>query len=513
MSWLFRKIKKESKNKHVQAETNYMGGISYRLNPLDTLRMVTASSIFGEPQYYRKGEEEGATSDGIFKLNDLFAEYAVIGDHFEGKSTSQVMETVIQEALDYDYEATIRWALTLRTEYLMRLNPQVIMVMAAQHKDRVDFNAKHPGLFSEINSKVLQRADEPGSQLAYYLYRNGSKNKLPSILKRNWAAKLENLNAYQVHKYKNTGLGIIDVVRICHAHGPVLDELMKTGDVKVNEADNTWETMRSGGASWRAICKAGVLGHMALLRNLRGIFREVEDPAFCKELLTQLKKGVKSGKQFPFRYYSALLAVKMQDSVHHKPAIIDALEECMDISCGNMPSLKGKTMCLSDNSGSAWGACTSEYGTVTVAEIDNLSSVIVARNSEEGYVGKFGDGLKVFPISKRNGVLMQAEAITAGKYSDVGGQTENGIWIFFRDAIDKMQHWDNIFIYSDMQAGHGGLYGTAEGKKEYTDRGFSCRGGEYVDVAKLIAEYRRKVNPRVNVFCVQTAGYNNVLVP
>ena len=31
--------------------------------------------------------------------------------------------------------------------------------------------------------------------------------------------------------------------------------------------------------------------------------------------------------------------------------------------------------------------------------------------------------------------------------------------------------------------------------------------------AKLIAEYRRKVNPIVNVFCVQTAGYHNVLVP
>ena len=42
----------------------------------------------------------------------------------------------------------------------------------------------------------------------------------------------------------------------------------------------------------------------------------------------------------------------------------------MDIAVDNLPKLKGKTMVLSDNSGSAWGAFTSEYGRCTVAEID-----------------------------------------------------------------------------------------------------------------------------------------------
>ena len=31
------------------AVKNFMGGTSYTLNPLDTLRIVAASSIFGEP--------------------------------------------------------------------------------------------------------------------------------------------------------------------------------------------------------------------------------------------------------------------------------------------------------------------------------------------------------------------------------------------------------------------------------------------------------------------------------
>lgn len=513
MSKLIRSLKEKRSAQKTGAQTNYMGGISFTVNPLDTLKMVTASSIFGEPQYYRHGEfGEAYIKDGIYRLHLLFRDYDVIGDHFDGMKTSQVMEKVIDDALSYDFEGTLRWAAVLRSNYFMRLNPQVIMVRAALHPDRVRFNQEHPGLFSEINRQVMSRADEPGSQLAYYLYRSGSKKKIPSVLKRNWAARLSSLNAYQVHKYKNTGLGLIDVVRISHAHSDVLDELMQTGDVVVPEQDSTWETMRSSGKSWKQIYKAGVLGHMALLRNLRGIFTEIEDRDLCGKILETLKQGVPSGKQFPFRYYSALRAVKANNDIHHKPQIIDALEECMDIACDNMPVLKGKTICLSDNSGSAWGTLTSEYGSVVVAEIDNLSSVITAYNSEEGYAGIFGDKLEIHPVTKRNGVLKQAADLSVKGGHTVGHATENGIWIFFRDAIDKKIHWDNIFIYSDMQAGHGGLYGTAEGKAEYKARGYVCNGS-YVHVAKLIAEYRRTVNPKVNVFCVQTAGYTNVLVP
>lgn len=498
------------------AEVNYMGGTSYRIGPLDTLRMVTSSSIFGEPQYYRDGSFSGATiKDGLFHLHPLFEGFAVIGDHFEGKKTSQVMEMVIDEALSADFEKTLEWAVTLRTEYLMRLNPQVIMVRAALHPGRRAFTAEHPGKFAAINERVMQRADEPAAQLMYYLYWKGSKSGIPSILKRSWAARLESLNAYQVHKYKNSGIGIIDVVRVCHAHSEVLDELMRTGDVKVSEQDRTWEMMRSDGERWETIFDARVMGHMALLRNLRGIFTEVEDAELCKRVIDTLKQGVPGGKQFPFRYFSAMQVLKHANDVHHRPQLTDALEECMDIACENMPHLSGKTMCLSDNSGSAWGAFTSEYGKVIVAQIDNLSSVITARNSDEGYVGVFGDALAIHPVSKRNGVLTQAHAFSR---SQVGMSTENGIWIFFRDAIDQRQHWDSIFIYSDMQAGHGGLYGTREDAQEYSKRGFSVTspGADvypHIDVAKLIDEYRSKVNPKVNVFCVQTAGYTNVLVP
>jgi hypothetical protein len=259
---------------------------------------------------------------------------------------------------------------------------------------------------------------------------------------------------------------------------------MKTGTIEVNENQTTWETLRAGGDSWVNILGKIKMNHMALLRNLRGIFKEIDDLAMCKETMENLKKGVKNGKQFPYRYYSAINAVNNDSSVNYKPIIKDGLEECMDISCDNLPKLAGKNAFLSDNSGSAWGACPSEYGSIKVAEIGNLSAVIGAANSDEGYVFPFGDKLKKVDISKRQGILNQAQSVTnVGK--TCGGSTECGIWLFFDEAIKKKEHWDNIFIYSDMQAGHGGLYGTSSEMHKYRDAGYAVRGN-YINVPKLI---------------------------
>jgi hypothetical protein len=493
--------------------TNFMGGDSYIINPLDTLKMITASSIYGEPSYYRDSKSRTSYLSR-YTVHELVTD-VVIPDRYKGMKTEDVMEQAIDTALDYDFKGTIEWARYLRHTFNMRLNPQVIMVRAALHPKRTEFTEEYPGLFNEINQEVMSRADEPLTQMTYYMYLNGGKkNNIPSVIKRSWANKLGKLSKYHIAKYKNAEIGMINGVRICHANSPVIDELMRNGTVEVAEDEKTWENLRSAGKSWIEIFDTIDISHMALLRNLRGVFTEVDNVEFCKKYLAKLKDGVKKGKQFPFRYYNAINAVT-QSTCNHQSMIIDALEECMDIALDNFPKLKGKTMCLSDNSGSAWGAINSEYGTVTIAEIDNLSSVITAACSEDGYVGKFGDKLIVHPISQRRGILDQTRKITRNRYADVGGSTEGGIWEFFKNAIDKKEHWDNIFIYSDQQAGHGGLYGTDSQSRIYNKSGYGIGSGwfSYINVYKLILDYRKKVNPKVNVFCVQTAGYDNVLIP
>ncbi len=496
------RISKTVKSTPKDAVTNFMGGISYTMTPLTTLKMLTASSIFGDPQYYRNG---GGESE--YNINKLMYEYVVLGKDFTGLTASQIMEKVIDDALTFDFLATLEWAAELRTRFYMRLNPQVIMVRAAIHEGRKSFTTAHPKKFAEIEDIVMSRADEPAAQLAYYLFAHEmKKNNLPSVLKRAWARRIERMTRYEMYKYRNHEIGLIDTIRVCHANSADIDELMRTGTIEIPDESATWERLRSDGLSWAQILDTIQFPHMALLRNLRGIFSETDDLELCKKLMEQLKDGVLKGKQFPFRYYSALNAVQDVE-VNHKTLITDTLEECIDIARANMPKLKGRTMCLSDNSGSAWGTINSEYGSVTVAEIDNLSSVITAQNSDEGFVGKFGDILRIMPISKRRGTLEQAQEISKHQCEDIGGGTENGVWIFFKEAIEQRQHWDNIFIYSDMQAGHGGLYGTDP--NDY--KAFAT--GRYIDVAKLIVEYRKQVNPHVNVFSVQTAGYDNAVVP
>jgi len=491
-------------------ERNFMHGVSYRINPVDTLKMISASSVFGEPQFYRSGGNAKATIlDGVCGMDSLFTQYSLkMLDPFRGMTTSQVMEKAIDDALDADFEATLQWAVELRERYRMRLNPQVILVRASVHPGRKAYTSQHPGEFTEFARKVITRGDDVINQVQYWLAQNGGKKGTPALLKRAWAKRISGMDAYSMAKYSHTGIGLVDVVRICHAKGDLVDTLMRNGKVSMPEGENTWERLRASGMGWQEILKEIRMPHMALLRNLRGIFAEVSDPEIRRHTLELLKRGVLKGKQFPYRYLSAWTAVEAEGRPWVRE-VQDALEECMRIACENLPALQGRCAFLTDNSGSAWGACTSEWGTMQVAEIGNLSGVIGAMCAEEGVVFPFGDRLESVRIRKDEGVLKQTHQV-----SDIGRgcgmSTENGIWLFFRDAVMQKQHWDNIFVYSDMQAGHGGLYGIHS--EDYKALG-ACINGKYIDVNMLVKLYREQVNPKVNVFCIQTAGYTNVLVP
>ena len=473
-------------NKHEDEQVvNYMNGISYTTNPLLELEMVAASSIFGEKSYYKK--------DGV--------------ENKELNTTTSTFIKACDNALSYDFKGVLELAKKLRYEYNMRLNPALIMVRAVMHEGRKAFNEENKVFMRACIEEVINIPTDIWNQFELWMFFNGSKSKLPSILKRAWADKLNSTKKYQLAKYKIKAK-IIDLVRICHAHSEDIDELMKSGTIEVTDEEATWEKLRSEGKSWTEILQSIYVPHMALLKNLRGIAIEVSGNTL-KQVLELLENGVEKGKQFPFRYWSALNAIKTSyPRVPNEGLIEESLNRCLDKAMANFPKLKGKTICLSDNSGSAWGALTTEYGSTKVAEIDNLSSVMTAINSDEGYVGIFGDRLEIEAVNKRDGVLSQLDKIQSKHSHNIGGSTENGIWLFLDEAIKKKIHWDNIFIYSDMQAGHGGLYGlNSRDYSEYTIN------GRYIDVLKLVQEYRRKVNPKVNVFSVQTAGYDNSVLP
>ena len=126
-------------------------------------------------------------------------------------------------------------------------------------------------------------------------------------------------------------------------------------------------------------------------------------------------------------------------------------------------------------------------------------------------MGVFGDKLITESISKKGSIFEQVTKITKQGQHHVGGSTEHGIWLFWDRAIKEKQHWDNVFVMSDMQAGHGGLYGVGSVPFEFMWKGNF--GTKYIDVAKLVNAYRAKVNPLVNVFLIQVAGYQDTIIP
>jgi hypothetical protein len=294
---------------------------------------------------------------------------------------------------------------------------------------------------------------------------------------------------------ENRKVKTVDVVNLVHPRSTEALKGLVDGTLKLSEGQ-TWEAIRSAGGSW--IDALEVMGHMALLRNLRNL-KDVEPSLYIRDLID----GVAKGKQLPFRYYSAHKACKG----HVKPQVLDAIEECLERSYDNVPHFNGRTMSLCDNSGSAWGTATSSMGTMQIAEIANLTAVITGKASDEGYVGVFGDNLKVMPVRRKASTFDQVEAAShVGQH--IGGGTEHGIWLFWDKAIRNKEHWDQVFVYSDMQAGHGGLYGTS-----VPQNAVWMNRGTYIDVPKLINRYRSAVNPNVNVFLVQVAGYQDTIVP
>lgn len=506
-----KKIKSTIENNTMandEIHLNFMGGPSYNINsPLLRLICMSASSFFGEPMYYKdtKSKSKRGNNPHRSMITDKQRDYLrgmlnAIDDYaWRDMTPAAAMEKAIDESLDFDPEATLKWAATLRNEEFIRTTPQVILIRAANHP-----KVRGTGLVRKYAALITGRMDEPAVQLAYQLSTFG--RPVPNAMKRAWKDILSEATAYQLAKYRmdDRVVKTVDVANLAMGKGfygynsPIGD--LVRGDLKLGGEIKTWESIRSGGGSWEEAIE--VMGHMALLRNIRNLLdANVPHELWLKKLVATAAKG----QQLPFRYLSAHNANKNAPGF-----VLDAIEECLEISVGNLPILYGRSLVLTDNSGSAHSCPISELSSMTVAKIGNLMGVLTGRISDDGVLGVFGDRLRCVPIRKKASIMDQAHAANEiGK--NIGGSTENGIWLALDKAIRDKEHWDNIFIYSDMQAGHGGLYG--KNPADYKQYIWSGRGERYIDVPLLISKYRAKVNSKVNVFLVQIAGYEDTLLP
>ena len=564
-----------------------MGGKSHELNPLDSLKIVCTSMICGESQYYRP------------KKNDVqkFSQHFLFDGFYGKEEPMDYFQKIVSNALDFDFEGCLAFVSKLRNEHGMRLNSNVLLTKAVHHPSRVEFNKTHPKVFKTAIEEV---GCLPTDWTTQYKLLKESGKPIPTIWKRAIATKLEHMTGYHAAKYlhgsKTKGkqateakkparandfpdeleehphsdtpeedqdalqkekeakeakrknlANLVDLIRITHPKPTeTITELVKTGKVEVADDEQTWEKLRSAKKTWQEINAQIRLPHMALLRNLRNIIEEYairEDRDAAKEdiveLVERLARGVKNGKQFPFRYFTAYkmlqggqteptrrcgkrkLALdedepspnKYETMSEFKTIVLEGLNRCVLESVECIPPMKGRVDCLSDNSGSSRGALTSEYGSVRVFEIANLSAILTAyRSTEGGSVWIFGDRLVEYVVTKEKPILKQLEEVNAIG-NTVGGGTETGVWLFWQKCILEHRRLDTVFIYSDMQAGTGGLFVDGQEIAPLKQMGAAVDDGSHVDVLKLVEIYRARVFSKANVFSVQVAGYDNSILP
>jgi len=257
-----------------------------------------------------------------------------------------------------------------------------------------------------------------------------------------------------------------------------------------------------------------VNNYMALMRNLRNIDKAGVSDDHIDKVCSALthEPAVLNSKQLPFRFYAAYNQLRAANA---NPLLLEAVESAMELSIANLPKLKGRVASLCDNSGSAHGTMTSAAGTMKVSTIANLQAVLTGMATDgEATVHPFGDRLNTVEINPTKGVFKQLDVVEKSGQT-VGGGTETGIWLFWHNAIKNKVHYDQVFVYSDMQAGHGGLFTSPQHKPTgfVWENNSRYGGNNYVDVPALIAAYRKKVNPDVQVYLVQVAGYSDGLVP
>lgn len=500
-----------------KAHANYMGGPSYDLSPFARLYVMASSSFFGEPSYYfdvstkDEATRTKRSSDEIrAHMTSSFGSFGKIMNGLSAINREEAMKKAFEDSLEYDPELTLKFLGWLRNHALIRATSDVGLAIAS-HSDKV----RGTGLLRTAAVDVLSRLDDVTNCLAYYINTYGKP--IPNSLKKALADRVSRAREYELAKYtaKNKQVSLMDVIRLTHAHSDAVDKFYRGEISQKTAGQETWEAIISTeGSNHDTWTKAvGVMGHMALLRNLRNLEKFEVDPALY---LDKLVDGVPTGKQLPFRYYSAWSNVT-------NAATKKVLEKCIDVSISNLPILPGKSLILVDNSGSALGAHVSKLSNVNVATCGNLMGILTGLVSDEGKIGVFGDTIKYMPINKNfTGTSMQLLNTVNDIGHTVGGATENGIWLALDDIIEAKEHYDRIFIYSDMQAGHGGLYGFSKndprGRRDKRSRSYPVftgarYGNDYIDVPKLVAEYRSKVNKDCKLYSIQIGGYADNILP
>lgn len=355
------------------------------------------------------------------------------------------------------------------------------------------------GANRKIIDAALQRADEPGELLAYWLGKYG--RSVPKPVKRGLADAARRLySEFSLLKYDTASHAVRfgDVLDLVHPtpgtpdqgklfkyaldrrHGRVtvlanmpgattrnnadLRDLVASGEYHhllspevLREAGMTWEDALSlaGGKVdkaklWEALIPS--MSVMALIRNLRNFDEAgVSDKAAAHVIarLTDPQQIAKS-RQLPMRFLSAYRAAPSLRWGY-------ALEQAITLSLSNVPRLAGRTLIMVDTS-SSMDSVFSKDGTlkrwdaavifgVALAQRCAVADVVSFSSMRQYWGDQSGAKTKVFGLTRGESLLKSVERWKAGGWFLGGGTDTAG-------ALRK--HYaghDRVVVLTDEQAG------------------------------------------------------------
>ncbi|GIH05431.1 RNA-binding protein [Rhizocola hellebori] len=341
----------------------------------------------------------------------------------------------------------------------------------------------------QLVAAVLQRADEPGEALAYWVSRYG--RAIPKPVKRGVADAVGRLyTEYGLLKYDTAARGFrfADVIDLAHPVpvAPWQSDLFKVALERRHRRDSfstnalpmlvanaelraaaandaaalvdpqrlkaagmTWEDVLSLAGStvdkaqlWQALIPS--MGYMALLRNLRGFDEAGVSDEVAAGVAARLADPVQVAKsrQFPFRFLAAHEQTPSLRWGH-------ALDKALQASLANLPALPGRTLILVDTSASMTQRAMSARSKMTPAKAAAVFGVALAAKGERVDLYGFADGVFRHEVPKAASVLNEVKRFTART-----GEVGHGTQIVASLRASFKQH-DRVVIISDMQTMNG----------------------------------------------------------
>lgn len=443
-------------------------------SPVVTAPVATGHTHEGAPGYAREPRAEMfllAVTNMVSE--DTFYEQAATRD----SRYQQLIHTVA--AADPDWTAGfLRW---LRGAANMRSASLVGALEAA----RAMLKAQVPGARGIINS-VLQRADEPGEALSYWVQHYG--RALPQPVKRgvaDAAARLYNERTLLKYDTASHGFRFGDVLDLTHPtprapwqghlfdhalarrHGrgnhipielPILtaNALLRTMTASdpgallhadlLAASGMTWEDALSlaggrvdKGRLWEALIPN--MGLMALARNLRNFDQEGVSDTVALQVAARFvdPEEITRSRMFPFRW---LAAYRHAPSLRWGPS----LDIALTLSLNNVPELTGRTLILVDLSGSMSDPAAGKLSDLSRADAAKVFGAALAKRAENPTLVWFHSYSRTVDVPRGGSLLKLVEAFPSPCGSTA---TQSAV-------VHHYASHDRVIIITDEQAHYGG---------------------------------------------------------